>query len=168
MAGSSLQLSEGGAPARVFSLRKPGAREAYVVSWISMGCTIIAFSAGLVISIVSKSSATMGFALENAVRAPHMSVMTRYLGSRHPTTQVDSFSSGLVLWRFWGGGSSIPEATLELREKRASIGIAIGTYGHHQLQCAWRCLIRVHVFGASNELRLHCVYHSLSVACCPF
>ena len=168
MAGISLKLSEGGAPARFFSLRKPGAREAYVVSWISMGCTIIAFSASLAISIVSKSSSTMGFALENAVRAPHMSVVSRYLGSRHPTTQVDSFTSGLVLWRFWGGGLSIPEATLELRENRASIGIAIGTYAHRQLQCARRCLIRVHVFGARNKLRLHCVYHSLPVACCPF
>ena len=30
-----------------------------------------------------------------------------------------------VLWRFWGGGSVVPEAILELREKRASVGIAI-------------------------------------------
>lgn len=30
----------------------------------------------------------------------------------------------LLLWQ-WGGGDSIPEATLELREKRASVGIAL-------------------------------------------
>lgn len=39
--------------------------------------------------------------------------------------QVDSFSSALVLWRFWGGGTVLPESVLELREKRASVGIAI-------------------------------------------
>jgi len=87
-----------------FSLSKPGANEAYIISWISLVLTIIAFIVGLIVASVSGSSATLGFALENA---------------------VDGISSALVLWRFWGGGKSIPEATLELREKRASIGIAL-------------------------------------------
>jgi divalent metal cation (Fe/Co/Zn/Cd) transporter len=77
---------------------------AYALSWISLVVTILAFIAGLVVAAVTASSATLGFALENA---------------------VDFFSSALVCWRFWGGGASVPEATLELREKRASVGIAI-------------------------------------------
>lgn len=68
--------------------------------------TVLGFIIGLAVSIVTGSSATLGYALENA---------------------VDSFSSGLVLWRFWGGGKagSPSEEELELREKRSSIGIAI-------------------------------------------
>ncbi|KAL1499472.1 hypothetical protein AB1Y20_011675 [Prymnesium parvum] len=69
-----------------------------------MACTVLAFVVGLVISVISKSSATLGYALENA---------------------VDSFSSALVLWRFWGGGATVPESILQLREKRASVGIAL-------------------------------------------
>lgn len=87
-----------------FSLSHPGAHEAYVISWVSLVLTIMAFAIGLAVSAVSGSSATLGFALENA---------------------VDGISSALVLWRFWGGGRSIPEAELELREKRASVGIAL-------------------------------------------
>ena len=87
-----------------FSLSKPGAHEAYIVSWISLALTGLAFVIGLAVATTSNSSATLGFALENA---------------------VDGISSALVLWRFWGGGHSIPVAELELREKRASIGIAI-------------------------------------------
>lgn len=82
---------------------QPGIREAYVISAISLGLTVLAFILGIVVTVASSSSATLGFALENA---------------------VDTFSSALVLWRFWGGGASVPEAVLEQREKRASIGIA--------------------------------------------
>ena len=88
-----MQLSDDGQPTGSrFSLRKPGVREAYVVSWISMVCTVVALVLGLVVSVISKSSATLGFALENA---------------------VDTISSALVLWRFWGGGAVVPEAVLE-------------------------------------------------------
>jgi hypothetical protein len=87
-----------------FSLSNPGAHEAYIVSWISLALTGLAFVIGLAVATTSNSSATLGFALENA---------------------VDGISSALVLWRFWGGGHSIPVAELELREKRASIGIAV-------------------------------------------
>lgn len=85
------------------SWSRPGVREAYVVSLVSLVITVLALVLGLVVTFASSSSATLGFALENA---------------------VDTFSSALVLWRFWGGGASVPEATLELREKRASVGIA--------------------------------------------
>ena len=87
-----------------FSLSKPGANEAYLISWVSLALTAAAFVIGLAVATSSNSSATLGFALENA---------------------VDGISSALVLWRFWGGGHSIPVAELELREKRASVGIAI-------------------------------------------
>ena len=79
-------------------------RAAFVLSYVSLIVTILAFIAGLVLAAVTSSSATLGFALENA---------------------VDFLSSVLVCWRFWGGGATVPEATLELREKRASVGIAM-------------------------------------------
>lgn len=77
---------------------------AFALSWISLVLTVVAFVAGLVLAVVTESSATLGFALENA---------------------VDFFSSALVCWRFWGGGKSTPEAVLASREKRASVGIAL-------------------------------------------
>ncbi len=86
------------------SLLSPGVREAYWLSWLSVVATVVAFVAGAAVAAATASSATLGFALENL---------------------VDCFSSGLVLWRFWGGGKSIPEERLEWREKRASVGIAI-------------------------------------------
>eukprot|EP00322_Chrysochromulina_rotalis_P028669 CAMPEP_0115851422 /NCGR_PEP_ID=MMETSP0287-20121206/12475_1 /TAXON_ID=412157 /ORGANISM="Chrysochromulina rotalis, Strain UIO044" /LENGTH=321 /DNA_ID=CAMNT_0003305457 /DNA_START=32 /DNA_END=998 /DNA_ORIENTATION=- len=82
----------------------PGVREAFFLAWLSLLLTVIAFAVGLSLAFVTSSSATLGFALENA---------------------VDFLSSVLVCWRFWGGGTSVPEATLALREKRASVGIAI-------------------------------------------
>lgn len=85
-------------------LTEPTIYDAYVLSWVSMVCTILAFFAGLAISVITGSAATLGYSLENA---------------------VDTFSSALVLWRFWGGGTTVPEKELELREKRASIGIAM-------------------------------------------
>ena len=40
---------------------------AFTLSWISLILTVIAFICGLVVASVSGSSATLGFALENAV-----------------------------------------------------------------------------------------------------
>jgi len=77
-------------------LTEPTIYDAYVLSWVSMVCTILAFFAGLAISVITGSAATLGYSLENA---------------------VDTFSSALVLWRFWGGGTTVPEKELELREK---------------------------------------------------
>lgn len=62
---------------------------------------VLAVVTGVIIAVAARSAATLGFALENA---------------------VDTLSSVLVLWRFWGGGT-VPEHVLESREKRASIGI---------------------------------------------
>jgi hypothetical protein len=81
----------------------PGPREAFEISILSAAITLMAFIAGMVISASSHSSATLGYALENA---------------------VDLVSSLVVVWRFWGGGNSLSENELEKREKRASIGIA--------------------------------------------
>ena len=81
-----------------------GVREAYIISWVSLVLTIVGLIVGLVVSVLTKSSATLGFALENA---------------------VDGISSVLVLWRFWGGGKGQSEGALAMREKRASVGIAI-------------------------------------------
>ena len=38
---------------------------------------------------------------------------------------MDTISSILVLWRFWGGGKTVSEEELATREKRASIAIAL-------------------------------------------
>ena len=83
---------------------QPGVREAFVLSWVSLLLTVAAFVVGCAVAAVTSSSATLGFALENA---------------------VDFLSSALVCWRFYGGGKSVPEAKLEEREKRASVGIAL-------------------------------------------
>jgi len=87
-----------------FSLKQPSSYEAHVLCWVSLVLTLVATAIGIAVSVISKSSATLGFALENA---------------------VDTFSSVLVLWRFWGGGGGTPESVLEQREKRASVGIAV-------------------------------------------
>jgi len=79
---------------------------ALVASWISIVLTLLAGVGGIVAAIIIKSSAMLGFALESF---------------------VDVFSSVLVLWRFWHGGSKDPAVAAKLasREKRASVGIAI-------------------------------------------
>lgn len=82
----------------------PGAREAYLICWISLVCTVIAIIVGFIVFVQTESSATLGFALENL---------------------VDTISSLLVLWRFWGGGATVPEEELDRREKRADVGIAV-------------------------------------------
>tara|TARA_B110001452_G_scaffold87797_1_gene71775 strand:- start:586 stop:1068 length:483 start_codon:yes stop_codon:yes gene_type:complete len=87
------------------SLHSPGAREAYLVSWLSMGATLAAVAVGLVTSRVSGSPAMLGFALENV---------------------VDALSSAVCLWRWWGGGLLLlPEDELMGRERRAGAAIAI-------------------------------------------
>ena len=88
---------------RTTTKKKYGPRDAYNVSVASLILTVCAFCAGLAISIHSSSSAALGYALENG---------------------VDAIGSVLVLWRFWGAGV-ISEAQLELREKRADVGIAL-------------------------------------------
>ena len=88
---------------RTTTKKKYGPKDAYNVSVASLVLTVCAFCAGLAISIHSSSSAALGYALENG---------------------VDAIGSVLVLWRFWGAGV-VSEAQLELREKRADVGIAI-------------------------------------------
>ena len=82
---------------------------AFLLAFVSLVFTFIAFVIGLILAFVTSSSATLGFALENA---------------------VDFFSSILVCWRFYDGSRGTPstrtvEEKLELREKRASIGIGV-------------------------------------------
>ena len=86
------------------SWSSPGVEEAFLLSWISLVVTVIAFIVGLIVAVATASSATLGFALENA---------------------VDFMSSALVCWRFQGGGKTVKVETLEQREKRASVGIAL-------------------------------------------
>ena len=88
---------------RSTTTKKYGPKDAYNVSVASLVLTVCAFCAGLAISIHSSSSAALGYALENG---------------------VDAIGSVLVLWRFWGAGI-VSEAQLELREKRADVGIAV-------------------------------------------
>ena len=76
---------------------------AYVLSWLSLVLSFFCCGLLVVVGCITGSASALGFALENG---------------------VDFFSSALVLWRFWGGGKSIPEHVLDLREKRASVGIA--------------------------------------------
>ena len=97
--------SSNASPHRRLSLRNPGARESYLVSWASVACTLAAVVLGLVTSRVSGSPAMLAFALENV---------------------VDALSSCVCLWRFWGGGSLLlPEEELAGRERRAAAAIAI-------------------------------------------
>ena len=88
---------------RTTTKKKYGPKDAYNVSVASLVLTVCAFCAGLAISVHSSSSAALGYALENG---------------------VDAIGSVLVLWRFWGAGT-VSEAQLELREKRADVGIAV-------------------------------------------
>jgi hypothetical protein len=77
---------------------------AFITSWASIVLTSIAFGGGIAVYLSSSSSAILGFALENL---------------------VDLGTSLLMLWRFWGGGrAAVSEAQLQLREKRASVGVA--------------------------------------------
>ena len=103
-------------------LMRPGVRAAFYISLISLVFTVAAFVAGLVVAFASASSATLGFALESA---------------------VDALSSGLMLWRFWGGGAVLPESALAVRERIAlvvmallfvALGIVVGIVALHQLQ----------------------------------
>lgn len=80
------------------------ARLAFILSVVSVALSLIACLGGIAVAVLTSSSSALGFALENG---------------------VDGFSSTLVMWRFWGGGHTVPEAKLAEREKRASVGIAI-------------------------------------------
>ena len=93
------------APHRQLSLLNPGAREAYLVSWVSVAAALAAVVLGLATSRVSGSPAMFGFALENVVEA---------------------LSSAICVWRWWGGGSLLLlEDELVGRERRAGAAIAI-------------------------------------------
>jgi len=101
---------------------RPGIRAAYWVSLFSLLFTVAASVAGLALAISSASSATLGFALESG---------------------VDALSSGLILWRFWGGGDVLPECALAARELHAqvaisilfvSLGLVVGLFSLNQLQ----------------------------------
>ena len=83
--------------------RRGTINDAFMLSVVSLCFTIAAVVVGLTVSIFTASAATLGYALENL---------------------VDTFSSILVVWRFWGGGKTVPEEILRSREKRASIAIA--------------------------------------------
>ena len=68
----------------------------------SLSVSVAAFTGGMAVSFLSHSTSALGFALENA---------------------MDAAASALLLWRFWSGS---PAHLLALREKRASIGMALG------------------------------------------
>ena len=89
-----------------------GVREAYIISWVSLVLTVIGLIVGLVVSVLTKSSATLGFALENA---------------------VDGISSVLVLWRFWGGGKGQSEGALAMGMVFVILAITVGTAGGQHL-----------------------------------
>jgi len=76
------------------------------ISWLSILTTAAFGIVGLILSIVGGSTATLGLSLESF---------------------VDVWSSVLVLWRFWGAyeGDTDTLAQLALKEKRASVGIAL-------------------------------------------
>ena len=82
--------------------RQSSMRLAYVLAWVSLSLSVAAFTGGMAVSFLSHSTSALGFALENA---------------------VDAAASALLLWRFWSG---TPAHLLALREKRASIGMALG------------------------------------------
>ena len=73
---------------------------AVVLSAVSILITICFACVGVLIAIITRSAATLGFALESG---------------------VDVVSSALIIWRFCGGD----EKALERREKRASVLIAL-------------------------------------------
>lgn len=106
--GDDIELDMGGADL----LQRPAVlccgmaplRLAFVVSAVSCVVCAVFLVVGLVIFAVLGSSATLGFALENG---------------------VDLVGSLFMLWRFWGGGKGVAAETLELREKRSSMAIAL-------------------------------------------
>ena len=86
-------------------IKRPTTREALLISYVSIALTVLTSVIGLVLALMFKSAATLGYALDSF---------------------VDIISSVIVVWRFWGDGSNNPRdaARLALREKRASVGIA--------------------------------------------
>lgn len=73
---------------------------AYRISVLSLGLTAVAVVAGFGTTAVTRSAATLGYALENV---------------------VDSVGSVLILWRF---DASLTPEVMELRETRSSLGIS--------------------------------------------
>ena len=105
-------------------LRKPGLREAYELSIVSLAAAAVAVVVGAVSADQSRSATALGYALENA---------------------VDFLGSLLVLWRFAGGGESVPKAVLEARERRADVGIS----------AMFVALAVVVIYDASKDLLAH-------------
>lgn len=85
---------------------EPQARDAFLLSWISLVCTLVAAIFGLVAFSKTESTLILTFGLENI---------------------VDFFSSAVVLWRFYCPHKP-DEATLkrlQKREERASVAISM-------------------------------------------
>ncbi|KAJ1463275.1 hypothetical protein M885DRAFT_584138 [Pelagophyceae sp. CCMP2097] len=83
---------------------RAGVREAYELSVVSLAAAAVATLMGAVSAFQSRSATALGYTLENV---------------------VDSVGSALLLWRFSGGGGGASKAALELRERRADVGISI-------------------------------------------
>ncbi|EJK47668.1 hypothetical protein THAOC_33596 [Thalassiosira oceanica] len=84
----------------------PTARDAFILSWISLVCTLVAAIGGVVGFTKTESTLIMAFGLENF---------------------VDFTSSAIVIWRFYC--PSEPDdallAKLKKREERASVAISL-------------------------------------------
>ena len=84
-------------------LQRPDTNDALILSYVSLAFNGVAVVLGLVVAIVVGSPAVLAYSFENA---------------------IDLASSVLLVWRFGGSGTATAEV-LEMREKRASVGIAI-------------------------------------------
>lgn len=82
---------------------RSGLRLAYELSIVSLVAAGMALVMGGVSAYQSQSATALGYTLENG---------------------VDFLGSVLVLWRFSGGGDSVPKDVLESRERRADAGIS--------------------------------------------
>ena len=89
--------------ARCFDWQRPGIREAYELSVVSLVASGVAVIMGAVSTGQTDSATALGYTLENC---------------------VDFLGSVLVLWRFSGGGDGVPKDVLDRREKRADAGIS--------------------------------------------
>lgn len=83
--------------------QEPRPVEARILSYVSMGISILACLIGFIMSYITMSSAMLAFALENL---------------------VDVLSSFVVIWRF-SESSAAQNVKIEERELRASVGIGL-------------------------------------------
>ena len=89
---------------RCFDWQRPGIREAYELSAVSLVAAAVAVIMGAVSTGQTDSATALGYTLENC---------------------VDFLGSILVLWRFSGGGDGVAKDVLDRREKRADAGISL-------------------------------------------